>query len=124
MSATVFTEIKFWLLIVLSIVLPLGIYAVMLAKRAISRYTVLVFGFTLVVIAGLDVYLLQSLAALAKLTASLADDAVFLSEISVALYLLPAMFAGIGINLVSHVLVQHLVEAEKRFQQKHPDASP
>ncbi len=122
MSATVFTELKFWLLIVFSFVLPLGIYAMLLAKRAISRYTVLVFGFTLVVIAGVDVYLLQSLAASAKLSPSVADDAVFLSEISLALYLLPAMFGGIGINLVSHVLVNHLVEAEKRFREKHPDA--
>jgi len=122
MSTTVFTEIKFWLLIVFSVVLPLGIYAVMLTKRAISRYTVLVFGVALVVIAGLDVYLLQSLAASAKLTPSVADDAVFLSEISLALYLLPAMFGGIGINLISHVLVNHLVEAQKRFREKHPDA--
>ena len=122
MSATVFTEMKFWLLIVFSVVLPLGIYGVLLAKRAISRYTVLFFGFTLVVIAGLDVYLLQSLAASAKLTPSLADDAVFLSELSVALYLLPAMFGGIGINAISHILVKHLVEAEKRFEEEHPDA--
>jgi hypothetical protein len=122
MSATVFTEMKFWLLIVFSLVLPLGIYGVLLAKRAISRYTVLIFGFTLVVIAGLDVYLLQSLAASAKLTPSLADDAVFLSEVSLALYLLPAMFGGIGINVISHILVKHLVEAEKRFQDEHPDA--
>ncbi len=122
MSATVFTELKFWLLIVFSFVLPLGIYAVLLSKRAISRYTVLVFGLTLVVIAGVDVYLLQSLAVSAKLSPSVADDAVFLSEISLALYLLPAMFGGIGINLVSHVLVNHLAEAEKRFREKHPDA--
>ncbi len=122
MSATVFTEIKFWLLVVFSVVLPLGIYGVLLAKRAISRYTVLILGFALVVIAGLDVYLLQSLAASAKLTPSLADDAVFLSEISLALYLLPAMFGGIGINVISHVLLRHLVEAEERFQEEHPDA--
>ncbi len=122
MNATVFTELKFWLLIVFSFVLPLGIYAMLLSKRAISRYTVLVFGLTLVAIAGMDVYLLQSLAASAKLTPSVADDAVFLSEISLALYLLPAMFGGIGINLVSHVLIEHLVEAQKRFREKHPDA--
>ena len=121
MSATVFTEMKFWLLIVFSVVLPVGIYGALLAKRAISRYTVLIFGFTLVVIAGLDVYLLQSLAASAKLTPSLADDAVFSSEVSLALYLLPAMFGGIGINVISHVLVNHLVEAEERFQEEHPD---
>lgn len=122
MSVTVFTEMKFWLLIVFSAVLPLGIYAVLLAKRAISRYTVLFFGFTLVVIAALDVYLLQSLAELAKVTPSLADDAVFLSEISVALYLLPAMVGGIGINAISHILVRHLVEAERRFEKEHPNA--
>ena len=68
MSTTVFTEMKFWLLIVFSLVLPVGIYGVLLAKRAISRYTVLFIGFTLVVIAGFDVYLLQSLVASVRRT--------------------------------------------------------
>jgi hypothetical protein len=31
------------------------------------------------------------------------------------------MFGGVGINLVSHVLVNHLLEAEKRFKDEHPD---
>jgi hypothetical protein len=36
------------------------------------------------------------------------------------LYLLPALFAGIGINVVSHILVSHRVGAEKKFAQEHP----
>jgi hypothetical protein len=119
---TVFSEIEFWLLVVFSAVLPVAIYWRLLAKKAISRYTVLAFGVALVAIAGVDVYLLQYLAAAAKRTASLADDAVFLSEISVALYLLPAMFGGIGINVISHVLVRHLGEAEDEYRQRHPHA--
>jgi hypothetical protein len=34
------------------------------------------------------------------------------------------MFGGIGINLVSHVLVNHLSDAEKKFKVTHPDANP
>lgn len=119
MSTTVFTEMRFWLLVIFSGVLPFGIYWVLLVKRAISRRTVLLLGLSLVAIAGVDVYLLQSLATLAKLTASLADDAIFVSEVSIALYLLPAMFGGIGINVISHVLVSHLVEAETRFKAQN-----
>lgn len=122
MTSTVFTEISFWLLILFSIVLPFSIYGVLMAKRAVSRKTVLVFGLVLVLIAGVNVYLLQSLAAMAKLTPSPVDDHLFLSEISLALYLLPAMFGGIGINVISHLLVEHLADAEKEFQRKHPDA--
>jgi hypothetical protein len=122
MTTTVFTEIEFWLLIVFSLVLPFSIYAVLLSKKTISRYTVLAFGFALVVIAGVDVYLLQRLAAAAKLTSSLIDDAIFASEVSLALYLLPAMFGGIGINVISHILVKHLGESEDQYQRKHPDA--
>lgn len=122
MSHTVFTEMKFWLMVLTSVVLPFAIYGALLAKRAISRITVLVLGFTLVAIAGLDVYFLQSLAVASKLTPSLADDAVFLSEISMAFYLLPAMFGGIGVNVISHVLVSHLVDAERRFNEEHHDA--
>lgn len=119
MTTTVFAEIKFWLLVATSLVLPFGIYGVLLAKRAISRATVLIFGFALVLLAGVDVYLLQSLSAMAKLTPSLVDDSVFVSELSIALYLLPAMFGGIGVNIVSHVLLRHLIEAERQFDKEH-----
>lgn len=122
MNGTVFKEFEFWALIAFSFVFPLGIYALLLSRRAISRTKVLLFGLALVGIAGVDVYLLQSLASLARLTHSLLDEKVFLSEVSVALYLLPAMFGGVGINLVSHVLVNHLLEAEKRFRDEHPDS--
>lgn len=122
MSASVFVELRFWLLVVFSLVLPAGIYAALLRTRAISRRAVLCFGIALVLIAGVDVYLLQSLAALARHTPSLADDAVFLSELSIALYVLPVVFGGIGVNLISHVLLHHLTEAEKRFEREHPGA--
>ena len=121
MSTTVFAELKFWLLIVFSIVLPACVYAAMMAKRAISRNTTLLLGLTFVAIAGVDVYLLRSVQESARISPSVADDAVFLSEISLALYLLPAMFGGVGINIVSHVIVAHLDDAEKRFRKEHPD---
>lgn len=117
MVNTVFAEIRFWLLVVFSTVLPFSIYGVLFVKRAISRVTVAVLGFTLVFVSGVDVYLLQSIASLAKLTPSLADDAVFLSELSLALYLFPVVFGGIGVNLVSHVLARHLTEAERHFEE-------
>lgn len=119
METTVFAHTKFWLLVLFSTVLPFSIYGALLAKRSISRLVVLLFGFALVAIAGVDVYLLQSLATLAKATPSLLDDKVFSSELSVALYLLPAMFGGIGINVVSHALVRHLDAAEGSFRKSH-----
>ncbi len=122
MNASVFVELRFWVLVAFSLVLPAGIYAALLRTRAISRLAVLGFGIALVLIAGIDVYLLQNLAALARHTPSLADDAVFLSELSIALYVLPVVFGGIGVNLVSHVLLHHLTEAEKRFEREHPGA--
>ncbi len=115
-SSPVYTEIRFWLLIIFSIILPFAIYGVLLLKRAISPMIVLLFGFLLVVIAGIDIYLLHSLSASISSSAS-ADKAFLISEISLALYLLPALFAGVGINVVSHILVSHLVEAEERFKQ-------
>lgn len=120
MSLSVFVELRFWVLVVFSLVLPAGIYTALLRTRAISRMAVLGFGIALVLIAGVDVYLLQSLAALARHTPSLADDALFLSELSIALYVLPVVFGGIGVNLISHVLLHHLTEAEKRFERENP----
>lgn len=121
MNKTIFTQVEFWLLVTFSFVLPVCIYWLLLSKRTIAQATVLLLGVALVGIAGVDVYLLQALKSMAKLSPSLVSDALFVSEVSVALYLLPAMFGGIGINLVSHVLINHLQEAEKRFKIEHPD---
>ena len=68
-------------------------------------------------LSGVDLVLLQKLAEKAKLSLSTFDDRLFVTELSIALYLLPAVFAGIGVNLVSHVLIRHLNRAEKRFEQ-------
>lgn len=121
MNLSVFLELRFWLLIVFSVVVPAVIYGSLLATRSISRTAVLCFGVALVLIAGVDVYLLQTLAVLAKKTASLTDDAVFTSELTIALYVLPVVFGGIGVNLISHVLLRHLNEAEGRFDREHRD---
>jgi len=119
MTYSVFIEVRFWLLVLFSLILPFGIYWTLLVKRAISPFSVLLFGFGLVIIAGIDIYLLRTLSTEAKLNHSLAADQLFNSELSVALYLLPAMAAGIGINLVSHILIRHLTDAEQRFEQEH-----
>ena len=120
-SNSVFTETVFWLMVAFSVVLPFTLYALMIFKQAISRWTVLALGVSLVAIAAVNVYFLQRLATLAAVTPSLADDVLFVSEIRVALYLLPALFAGIGINLISHVLTTHLAAAERRFGEAHPE---
>ena len=118
---SVFVEMRFWLLVVFSVVLPAGLYAGLMAINAISRAAVAVLGLALVLVAGMDVYLLQSLATLAKATLSVVDDAVFLSELSIALYALPLMLGGIGVNLISHVLLRHRESAEKRLQRRRLD---
>jgi hypothetical protein len=38
----------------------------------------------------------------------------------VGLYVLPALLAGVGINVTSHVLIQHLTDAQRRFARKEP----
>lgn len=117
MSLTVFAELKFWLLVLFSLVVPVAIYVLLLVRRAVSPLTVLALGLALILIAGFDTYLLQSLVQMAKATSSLADDAVFVSELTLGLYLLPALFAGIGVNVISHVLIRHLGEAERQFEK-------
>lgn len=119
MKFSVFAEFYFWLLVVCSIVLPTAIYVALLFKRAVSRATILILGLTLVAIAGVDVFLLQRLETMSKLSPSLLDDAVFNSEVTIGFYLLPALFAGIGIDVISHVLIQHLDRAQKVFRREH-----
>lgn len=108
MSESVFVELKFWLLVTFSLLLPVAIYLVLLHRRRTARTSVMLLGLALVAIAGVDVYLLQSLSAMARTTLSVADDAVFLSEVTVGLYALPALFGGVGVNILSNVLLRHL----------------
>jgi hypothetical protein len=119
MSQSVFLESEFLLLILFSLILPVAIYGYLMWKKAISRKTVLFFGVILILISGANVFILQHLAEMAKASASLLDDRFFSSELSVALYLVPAVFAGIGVNIVSHILTRHLSDAENRFDREH-----
>jgi hypothetical protein len=123
MTETVFFEFQFFALVASSIVAPTAIFGIMLWKRAMSRVTVLLFGVVLIVLSAVDVVLLEWLDAAAKVTPSLVDDQLFSSEVSIALYVLPAVLAGIGTNIVSQLLVSHLEKLEKRFDREHPDSS-
>ncbi|MGH8212443.1 MAG: hypothetical protein ACREPP_04325 [Rhodanobacteraceae bacterium] len=108
MNESVFIHVEFWLLLLASMVLPVAIYFVMLRIRRISRYTVLLFGLALILLSALDVFLLQHLETAARATSSLLDDKLFASEFSLALYLLPLLSAGVGVNIFSDVLLNHL----------------
>ncbi len=119
MADSIFLKLEFIAWIAFSMVLPAGIYSFMLMRWSLSRKMVLFFGALLIGLAGGSVILLQALAAYARVSPDLLDDRIFLSELSVALYLLPAVFAGIGTNLVSHVLIRHLDDAERRYDIHH-----
>ena len=108
MPDSVFIHIEFWVLLLASLVLPVAIYFALLSIRRISRYTVLLFALALIGLSALDVFLLRHLANTARVTPSLLDDKVFASEYSLALYLLPLLSAGIGVNILSDVLLNHL----------------
>ena len=56
---------------------------------------------------------------MATKTPSLIDDRVFTSELSVALYLLPIIFADVDVNILSHILISYVCDAEKKFDHKH-----
>ena len=114
---TALYEVDFFLLVTTSLLLPAGIYATLLLKRSISQWTVLVLALVLITLSGIDFVLLQKLAEKAKLSPSAFDDRMFVTELSMALYLLPAVFASIGVNLVSHVVIRHLNLAESRFER-------
>ncbi|MFZ6773143.1 hypothetical protein ACO0LB_10560 [Undibacterium sp. SXout7W] len=119
MKQSVFVETEFFLLILFTFVFPISIYAYMMWKQSISRKTVLLFGVLLIVISAINIFLLQLLKIMAKSSLSPMDDMIFTSEVSVALYVIPAIFAGIGVNIISHILISHLTEAEKKFDHDH-----
>jgi hypothetical protein len=123
MDESVFLRLEFFGLVASSIAAPSAIFGVMLWKRAMSRVTVFLLGLLLIVLTFIDVILLVVLEGEAKLTASLADDQIFASEVTIALYVLPAVLAGIGTNIVADLLTHHLEQVEKRFDAEHSDAA-
>lgn len=115
MNQSVFVEIEFWLLVVFSIIMPIAIIWICLTIRKLSRGHVLGVGLLLVTLAGVDLYLLQALRRHSRETPSTADDVIFDSEITIGLYVLPALLVGIGVNVISQVIIQHLSDAQRRF---------
>jgi len=108
---------EFWSLVLFSLVLPVGIFWGLMRTRKISHGTVLGFGMLLVVLSGLDFGLLKQIFAMTSSMPSLADDKIFKSEFSIALYLLPVLYAGVGTNMISHILISHLTGAEQAFDR-------
>ncbi|MDP9909863.1 hypothetical protein J2W27_001965 [Variovorax boronicumulans] len=125
-DATIFTEVRFWGLVLCSLVLPAAIFVTLFVRREFSKTTVLAFGLLLIALAGADIFLLRALARLAQATPSLADDLVFSSELSIALYIFPAAFGTLGLNMVSHVLMHYLKQKEARFEahRQAPTSAP
>jgi len=121
MRDSVFVDVEFFLLMLFSIAIPVGTYRFMMWRRAISRKTVLLLGFMLVAKSGVTMFLLQRLAEMAKGSPSLLDNIIFASQFSVVLYFVPILLAGIGVNMLSQVLMSHLADAERRFElnQEH-----
>jgi EamA domain-containing membrane protein RarD len=118
MTETGLVELRFWALIALSLAVPVGLYALLRKRRAISTRTTLLLGVTLVTVAAVDTGLLHSLASGAAQTVTKLDD-VFASEMAIGLYLVPALFGGVGIDLISTVLRNHLQVAEHRHRSGH-----
>ncbi len=122
MSDSVFVKSEFILLVATSVLLPLAIYVYMLVTRFISRWTVLSLAAVLIGLSAVDIILLQHLVDMARKTPSTLDDKLFTTGLSISLYLLPAVFAGLGVNLLSHVLTSHLAKAARASDPDRPCA--
>ncbi|MBB3214291.1 nitrogen fixation/metabolism regulation signal transduction histidine kinase [Herbaspirillum sp. Sphag1AN] len=117
MAQSVFLQLEFYLLILFSLIFPAAIFGTMLLKKAISRTMVFLFGVSLLLMAGADIILLRKLALMASNALSGSEDKFFNSEMAVSLYLLPAFLAGVGVNIISHILIRRLREAEDQFER-------
>lgn len=118
MKESAFLELEFVLLVLFSFVIPALVYGYLYRKRSIARVTVLLLSVCLILMAGLDLALLSVLREIAVHSLSPYDDKIFGGELRIALYLLPATFAGTGVNMISHLLIEHLTRAEKRHDHE------
>ena len=120
MNDIVFLKAQFWVLVISSILIPTWLCWIMLSRKKISRNTVIAFGVALLLLAAVDLILMPILYNQARQSKSTADDTVFASSYSVALYLLPLISAGLGVNLISHMLRSRLKFAD--VEHEPPDA--
>ena len=123
MNGSIYLELEFWALVVFSALAPAGVFIWLIRKRRIARATVAGVGLVLVLLAGVDAIILQRLSAKAKATPGVADDAVFASEFSIALFMLPLIMAGVGVNMISHVLNEHLIIAELEYDKREREST-
>lgn len=107
-SDTVLIKAEFWALVLTSLALPAGILWHLVRVVRISRRVLIGYSIVLMAISGLDVVLIKTIAVLARETTGLADDKIFLSEYSMALYLLPLITAAVGTNLLTYTITRHL----------------
>jgi hypothetical protein len=114
-GASLYLRGEFWTLVAVSIVVPATVFIWLIRRRKIARLTVALVALALILLSGIDAILLQRLNTMARRTPGLGDDRIFASEFSLALYILPLLTAGIGINLLSHVLNRHLIIAELEY---------
>jgi len=108
MISVTWLRMEFWLLVLSSLALPLFMVVHLLRVQGIARRVLLFYAVSLLLLSGIDIILLQDVMALARHSVSLLDDTVFLSEYSLALYMLPLLAAGTGVNLLTFVITQHL----------------
>jgi hypothetical protein len=129
MSAIYF-EGEFWSLVVTALLLPGGIFSWLIRKRRVSWKVATVLSIILIVLGGIVAVLLQMLATRVKATPEIGDDMIFASEFSIALYILPLLLAGIGMNLLTRVLNDHVIFVELADERKgivgpqHQDTKP
>ncbi|MGD0493062.1 MAG: hypothetical protein ABSC32_16105 [Steroidobacteraceae bacterium] len=116
-----FIEGEFVVLVLVSALIAALIYRALWSRRPLSRTRALIFGLTLIVLAGVDVFLLRMLASLSRVSGSIFDRFVFDSELTVALYILPTLFAGTGINVVSHLVIHPLALDRNTRRAYGPD---
>ena len=69
MNQNIYYETELILLVILSVIIPAGIYGFLYSKISISRWTVVAFAMLLVGVAGIDVILLQSISEQARVAA-------------------------------------------------------
>ena len=105
---SILIKAEFWGLVAVSIALPVAVIWHLVRVVRISRALLIGYSITLMGVSGLDAVLIKAIAVLARQTSSLADDKVFLGEYSLALYLLPLISAGVGMNLLTYTITRHL----------------
>lgn len=105
-------------LIFFGVIPSFAIYLLLYLKKSTSPLVVFLCGIGLIFVSVVTLFKLGDISEMARVYLNPTGYKQVMTESRLALYVLPFLSAGVGSNLISHVLLQHLRRTEQIYRDE------